>query len=844
MSNATRVLVYGWPLLALMLGGCDDQPAPAPTRALERPESVSFFCWDRTTREPVELERCLPDPDTADEEDTDVAPASPAEPFELHAAVTQTATGEVAAIQVTGDREHPAGVIDSDVRIPLFTFAPVGDLPSAVVTPSDDPTFTYVVSRGSSELHVIETSSFRNGLGAVVRAVERDGGPFFLGPGSRPDGGMPPSDGGLPADGGGMDGGAPSASPVGRPSAMVLNPDEDELIIAVPEFGEVWFVPIDGGTVGDPIRVPLTTTVPAPVDLTAIPAGDRPPTYQVTCETSVLDPEPVAPRDPITLGPTPRPWALAVDADNGRVLVADRALPVIHAIDLETHTEVTGINVGTPTRAVVLTPPVPARSGDTERTDRFLYAVDETNNSVLAVDYTDTRASFGAVLTVSSNAPQDRLAVPFPARAIEVATPAWPETGGLPACDPEEVSPAVLRGVFLAVATTDGRVRIFDIFDLDAPCRGVTCGGGSEVDSEDEVVAIGRHRPRIGAFIEADEPVDLDPPPTWNVSGATSIVDDESGSAGDRVPGLVDLDACPDGLGPVFGDSDAIFVCAVTDPWAATSQQYVATWEGSLPSTTMTGASFDPAEPAVDVRFNPCELGVLGSANVPDSGELGNYGGDVVAITSPLPPSTAEDERCRSLVQVTDAGQTSPVLIPLISASAESARPTYAGRLVLGERTADGAFTLEEVRACFPELVELEVRARGVFVVQSSRAGFRHAVVSGSDGVCEMDPAAVARGENGRAFPGRLFQTPEVAFQLDDSPAPDGARLSFTTADVPLPLAFDISFDASSMTDVPSLIADLEFNEIDQRLYVVEQASRGLVRVDLIGGGQIENFFQ
>ena len=65
-----------------------------------------------------------------------------------------------------------------------------------------------------------------------------------------------------------------------------------------------------------------------------------------------------------------------------------------------------------------------------------------------------------------------------------------------------------------------------------------------------------------------------------------------------------------------------------------------------------------------------------------------------------------------------------------------------------------------------------------------------------------------------------------------------------TTANVPVPLAYDVSVEPGRTGDFPSLIAALKFNPIDQRLYVIEQARRGLLRIDLIGGGQVEGIFR
>lgn len=792
-----RFLPLAFTLLALAVVGCDGARDVASPAAFERPESVSFFCWNTAENTAVPLSSCTPMEDPPE----GVIAGSPAEPFELHAAVTQTATGEVAAVQITGDADNPAGPIDSDVRVPGFTFAPVGDVPSAVVTPSMDPSYTYVVSRGSSDLHVVETRSFRGSNGARVRRARPDA-PFFA-----------------------LDDG------LGRPSAMVINADEDELIVAVPEAGEVWFLPLLGdGEVGDPVRVPLAPDLPAAVDLTTLPEGERPATYRVTCPSvPVTDPAPVPPRMPVSLGPAPRPWDLVLDEETGRVLVADRALPVIHVIDVETHTPLDAINVGTPTRALALTPQVPGSAGDNVRTDRFVYAIDDTDQSVLVVDYSDpARASFGAVLTVGPTAPQDRLAVPFPARAIEVVSPSWTVEGAIPECS-DEAAPTALRGVFLAVGTVDGRVRFFDIYDLDAPCRTDAC--------DSDAVAISRHRPRIGAAIV--DPVSLDPEPVWDIDGLSANVDATTGSANGAVSTLERL-VCPEGLGPVFGVAEVdgeeqARVCVVADPWAATSQQFVATWEGAIPNTTMTGANFVAGEPAIEVRFDPCALGVLGRGQELDGQ---GYVGDVVAITSPLPPSLSDEARseCQRIFDASATGEIEPILLPLVRASHETSRPTYPGRLEVDERALDGA-SLEDIRGCFPDLLEIEIRARDAFVVRSTRAGFRHPVVAGADGVCEVDPAALAANQRGRAFLGQVFRTPEIAFELQGEPTP-GASLQIITGNIPVPYTIDVSAQPNSSTDFPSLITALEYNETDERLYVVEQARLGLMRFNLLTGVQ------
>ncbi|MEZ4288062.1 MAG: hypothetical protein R3A47_07940 [Polyangiales bacterium] len=63
--------------------------------------------------------------------------------------------------------------------------------------------------------------------------------------------------------------------------------------------------------------------------------------------------------------------------------------------------------------------------GDTESDERYLYAIDATDGSVLVVDYTAESSTFGAVLGVRSGSDiTDRLDIGVgAARALTVLTP-------------------------------------------------------------------------------------------------------------------------------------------------------------------------------------------------------------------------------------------------------------------------------------------------------------------------------------------------------------------------------------------------------------------------------------
>jgi hypothetical protein len=795
--------------LALAAAACSNPTPPPPPAAFDRPESLSFYCWDAAAEQVVPLATCAPAELAAGEDDV----GSPAEPFELIAVVTQTGTGEVAATQVTGAEEDDTpGVIDSDVRLPGFTFAAVGDVPSAVVTPPGRPEFTYVVSRGSSELHVIESLSFHEA------ASETD--PNQRGARVTPIAGVLPED--------------------SRPSAMVLTPDESALIITLPQTGQIARVPIDGATVGPAELLDLATTIPAPVDLSALPDAERPADYTKECGDPLLvTPAPLPPRTPVSEGTAPMPWALAIDREEDTVLVADRALPIIHVIDLASLTELAPISVGVPTRDLAITPRVPATIADWDPTaptaERFVYAIDATDHSVLAVDYSfPARGSYGGVLTVTPTGTLDRLAIPVPARAIEVVTPRYSASAPVVQCDDaDDSSPVQLHGVFLAVATTDGRVRFFDIFDNDTTCRGTGCF--RDADNGDEIVAIRRHRPRIGHFVQ--EPVALSGAPSWQFAQASGAPVQDTGANGnpDQFPALTSV-ACPAGLAPVFPVTGAALVCAVTDPFAARPQVVTAAYQGAIPGTVSSGANFDEATASIQVRFDPCELGVLGSADEPGAGSLAGYPGDIVAVTGPLPPSITlnEDEYayCAPLVGETDSGTTTPLLFRVTRAISQAG--TYAGRLELQPLEGQEA-TLADLARCFPELLQIEVRAAD-FLVTSSFYGFSHAIERDAvGGQCVVNLERDAALERGRVSFDQPFESSFAAFAIGSRPPGllngEAISLVMTVANVPSVLALDPTGDASS--DPPSLLSELEYNEIDERLYVVDQATAGLVRVRL-----------
>lgn len=816
---------------ALALAACGNPTPPSAPAAFDRPQDVAFFCWGFGERNAVELGDCAP-PD-ADALEEGAAP----DRYALHGLVTQTTTGEVAAVRITGDQGEP-GVIDTDVRIPGFTFAAVGEVPSGLAVDPDDPKQVYVTSRGSSELHTVGLSSLRESAsGAAVSLF-------------------------------------PDLPPASRPSATVLA--GGSLWVALPGTGQLARValdPMEGTPTGSEL-IDLRSDVPDPVDLTLLSEEQLPPDYLYTCPADLVRflPPIVPPRAPRSRGGAPEPWSFAVDdsdPDAPILLVADRSLPVVHRIRIEgdTATELTPITTSVPVRDLALTPFVPAQDGGTDPTERYLYAIDELDRSVLVVDYPTDEAdpTFGAVLPAQVVEPFDRLALPFLARDLEVATPGYDPASGLVECSDaasgEDASGTDLRGVFLTVARSDGALAFFDVFDLDTRCRGTAaCGAtGARLAADDLVVAIGRHRPRIGTALEQE--VQVEPAPQWETGGGTFDVASAGGSSAPATtPALLPL-TCEAPLQQVFPSPSSEMspiVCAVADPWAAVNQSWTVAYEGTVPFTSSSGANLAaPAEGAetmtLESRTDFCARGVIGAEDVPGDGYLSGYAGDLLAITSDLPPSVLMEseqlvarcgddlrDRCVELTARTTAGTITPLLLPILRAEsrpvADPVADSYVGRLTLGAPLGSDA-TLAEVECCYPELAEVEVRAREAFVVSSSiRPGFVHPIVRSDEGRCEVDPDLVAQGRRGRAFFDEVYQTPLVSFALGSAPPNIGTPvLSFTIGEVPRPLTVDVS--SVGGTNGASLLTRVIYNDVDQRLYAVDQAVQGLMRLRLRAPG-------
>jgi hypothetical protein len=287
-------------------------------------------------------------------------------------------------------------------------------------------------------------------------------------------------------------------------------------------------------------------------------------------------------------------------------------------------------------------------------------------------------------------------------------------------------------------------------------------------------------------------------------------------------------------------------VCAPADPWIAVGL-WDAVFEGILPGTQGGHGRFVDAGSADSktgqLEFageaNFCKAGVLGS----DDLKAEHHDGDQLVITSRLVttdwPEGAKRvgtaghtlaEECVSLDNARAAGDVE-IAFPITR--------SFADRLVIGNNmiakpsgVSSASYTF--VRQCFRDmLMTYAVRTRNSYTVIDRRTGsFSHRVVTDSSGRCVEDRTQSPL-RNARAYDRTRFENAVIAFQIDQRVRPDlGTTLTIgLPPSVPQVVLDANSYGYSSYHGV--LPSFLRFNDIDQQLYMVDPAIRGLVPIPL-----------
>lgn len=746
-----RVSLFGLAVVMatmVALPACTSGIGAAAPRAMNRPVRVALACFDLTisTSPAVRpLADCALQIDVGS--NTRTTPVNSA--LHMHALVTQETRGEVGAVDLIART-----VLDSDQSLPGYTFVPVGELPNDIVVPPNDPTCTYVASRGPVDgLHpgitILDTRRFRAGGSGGNRY------PSY--PAYR-----------LPA----------------APSEMQLAPDGASLWVALDAIGVLARIPIVStcqlGAID--LVVPLSEDVPVGTAPVAGASADTVRTCQLTSEQLSPIVLPV-PRDPMVdpSATVPEPVAFTFDVDDGLILVADRAFPLIHRVRIADGTLDTPLATGAPVRDVVVTPRVPddyelvtdplhgtgcpAYHGaaavvpdPTTTFSRYVYAIDDTDGSVMAIEYTAGNASFGAVLGVDVEASvrPDRIPMSSVARSLEILTPSYDVAAADPRIPPPEdaacqrqnprgyglclpsdpapsqpPSPTVLRGVFLAASMADGTVRLVDVYDLDAPCRGRAFGDGANATADctsptvtgDSAVYVRRHHPRVGTLLT--DFVNLGTGPTvFFSSGSSETLNDngtprangttDAGPQASGTPYLAPLDppACPTGMGQVWGTPDGPVVCAIIDPFSSTAETWSAVYQGTIPGTVTQSANpvfvGDTFTGEIRTRVDYCVRGSIGSEEAaavaaahPDVPEA-SYLGDVMAITTTMPSDQVTDRAlCRAVLGISQVGETQ---LPVLVRVQHVGTPDDLAEPFIGRITIDPATLLEDRVTAYPTL--------------------------------------------------------------------------------------------------------------------------------------------
>ena len=781
---------------------CSSQTITVQPPTFNAPTSVATSCFDTAARRFVERSQCSAEQAVDDRQ------------FHWLALVTQGARGEIAAVDVSDAR-----ALDSDTRVPGFTYQSIGEVPVRVVVPDARPELAIVASFGSRVVESIPLANLHPDV-----ANETAHAPLVLSEG--------------PTD--------LVATRVG---------DRDFVYVILPQAGKVaWAELLADGSFGPATEVDLVPLVSPGVH------AERGDSFRRLCPVD----RPLVDLAGSFVEPTPaaelraEPSRLRVD---GQVLlVADRNGSGIHRYQIAIADGALGVMIpmatDAPVRDFALTPVVADQVGAEPTSSRYLYAIDDRDGSVLVLDYDETSADFGAILTVSDHDPADRVDLSASALRLEVVDNAGPwcalDDG---AFEPASAGPARLRGVFVVASLINGQLRVIDVEDRDASCRG---GDALCINSplpEEVGVAIDRHRPRVGSTITA--PIRLRANPTFRFNRNQERLSADGTRVSGLGPELEPIGDCPDAMRNIFPG-----ICVVDDPWAARGETWAARWEGALIANAGRGLG-QLIGGGIEISTGSfCNEGVLSRQALAmplsaDAPELG-LSADAVFITSDLPPQRRDDARCRLFALSADGVRPIEVGFEVVEA--------YEQRLVLGDAVRDvvtcesgpgacqdaaslevcplecerrfPAYDYAAVAHCFPELAEIEFRSRGNYVVSGEQSGAAHRVMSQA-GQClvdeTLDPRFASRAVAGKHFENRFLtlNISDVRGRVETSLLPgEVAELAFTVENVPLPSGILLGRRSRNQgTAAGSLVGDMRYVPGLDRLLVVDSGADALVSI-------------
>lgn len=722
---------------------CSTAAVVSNTNNIVRASDVEFLCLrvdtnDVTTGEVHPMSDCGLNSDNS--------PASA--DLHVHALVLQSDRGELGLIDLATTTGF--ALFDNSPGVPGFSFIPVGPLPSAIVTDvrGAGNGSVWVASAGGRQIVRVDGNSLRkdprrNADAQTRTTIDLDGVPHDL--------------------------------------AIDTVGGRRQMYATFPDQGSVAVYDITDAT--HPNRVAVIPLGAAGGDLD----GGGPDAGDATVGEAGVTAR-------------ARPYALAVDPDTHTVYVSDETRSVVHAIDATAMTESSTLDFGAPTRSLVVTAVARARGdgrycpGPTDVPDpdhcargRYLYATTVPSGDVRVWDITRGALVRPNVLP-QPNARGQRIDPSRPAEVIPLRAPVTALVGiattdynaddpdspniaraqrcDLYPCSGQGTDPAQLHGVFVGAVQRDGNLVIIDVDDYTAPCRETRCGASAAVP----VYRFVRHAPRALTALTtapalAAVPSRVTPVSTGGVANLegrsapeiscadSRTVSGESACAATNNYG-VDLTRSPRGVAlaeavaaGVDPPPPAVHFSSETlrqstdpmspllypavssvDPYVARNEAWTFVWEGVLPGLDQAGGALSSDGDAV-VLDAPgaafCARGALG--------DEANH--DLVTLVSDPAASTTDDQ---SLCTEVFGSGTGPLNRDFVIRRAAQGRLTL--DLPTGLLAAPGGASI--VPRCFPQATRFQVRARQQWIVQGSRAAYRHAVRANADGLCEVDPTA------------------------------------------------------------------------------------------------------
>jgi hypothetical protein len=833
--------------------GCSKATTTIPPSVLNHSGDVQLVCYDVDAADDASL--VLPVSccrgDTPLLSSSAACPAGAVTPT-LHALITQTARGEVAAVDLKN-----TAVVDSNKQIPGYTFIDVGGLPTAIVVPSSAPggdgsegaAWVFVASAEEHAVRGVATCRFYRGeaCGAELDVSEAALAALTNVP--------------LP----------------GTPADMVQSADGSALWVSLPDQGllarialsadpALPFIAAAGGDVPqDPtyFRVPVSR-VQAPLE--AVPEATR---YEALCgvgyePVDVPIVTPLAPRAGLVPGRAAEPGRLVLDAATGLLFVADRSAPLLRAFrEADGALALTGEwGTGQPVVDLALTADVPAQAPGIAAlvagedlaqalegpSVRYAYAVDAigtvraygfaggadaptlsailpaephsryadrlpTSGHTVAVTVVDSRQrepylcgsnaisgfdrNSAAATSLTSRVDALKTALGRATKANDLARVASLTTE-LAALQLElsianNAGPTSLRGVFVAAVSSTGTVDFLDVLDLDLACRAhFACSADAPYTAMST---------ESGAYTD---------------SLAVRRHAQRMSNAGDlsvSVAGDTDLAVleCPDGYAQVFPSSGEAKVCAPRDPWLATNQTWSVGYEAAIPRLAgSSGMLVQDDDGALWLStpsdFNWCERGIAED--------------DAVYVLTN--PSAGTDVLCPHPVSE------GALRLKVLEAREDRVRV----QVVSADSLAP-----EQLVACFPEFVGFQAHTLGKFLVLSSSGLYLHRTIADETGKCVQDEARDERLESRIAPPRKggtttLYKSPYLAFALDYANDPATVAVTMRVEGQGYRVQRNIvDVSTSGRTDV--LPVRLRYFPESPDLFIVDSASQGLRRYAL-----------